>query len=128
MRVLVQGRDRPASEEADGSSPSIIQVHSKLIAQIQVSARLESELAYLHRLTSHSYDTFGSAGKENLGRSLNKGKWREEESEGIQIKNDLLQADLEAMRRRVLSEITEKNKLLEEIGDLKKTHRKQLAQ
>jgi hypothetical protein len=31
------------------------------------------------------------------------------------------------MRRRVLTEITEKNRLLEEMGDLKKRHRKELA-
>ena len=31
------------------------------------------------------------------------------------------------MRRRVLTEITEKNRLLEEIGDLKKRYRKELA-
>jgi hypothetical protein len=39
----------------------------------------------------------------------------------------LLQADLDAMRRRVLAEITEKNRLLEEMSDLKKRHRKELA-
>jgi|LakMenEpi03Aug12_release.lakeMendotaPanAssembly.Ray.scaffolds.fasta_scaffold1507279_2 hypothetical protein len=31
------------------------------------------------------------------------------------------------MRHRVLTEITEKNRLLEEMGDLKKRHRKELA-
>lgn len=41
-------------------------------------------------------------------------------------KTELLQADLEAMRNKVLAEITEKNKLKEEIKEIRSGHKKEL--
>jgi hypothetical protein len=106
----------------------LTEVHAKLMAQIEVCREQESRIIILQRQAHQGhgeiYDTFGrkANNKENLGA------YRQEEShEGVQIKNDLLQADLEAMRHRVLTEITEKNHLLEEMGDLKKRHRRELA-
>jgi hypothetical protein len=39
----------------------------------------------------------------------------------------LLQADLEAMRSKVLTEITEKNKLKEDIKEIRTAHKKELS-
>ncbi len=66
-----------------------------------------------HRGSTHkaSYDTFG--GRQNISDDYEHAANCDQSQESYFIKNELLQADLEAMRRRVLSEITEKNKLLE---------------
>lgn len=72
-----------------------------------------------------SYDTFG--GRQSISEGYEQAGRCEQSQESYFIKNELLQADLEAMRRRVLTEITEKNKLLEEMGQMKKKHRRQMG-
>jgi hypothetical protein len=104
------------SEEVALLQAKLAEVHGRLMAQIEICQQQQTHIIFLE--TGHAAL---SRGKENQGRN-----W-EESREGSDIKNELLQADLEAMRRRVLAEITEKNRLLEEMGDLKKRHRKEMA-
>lgn len=96
------------------------------MAQIDLCRQQENELIHIHHSDGHGeiYETFG---RKPISKENSVPNWQEDSREGYQLKNDLLQADLEAMRHRVLTEITEKNRLLEEMGDLKKRHRRELS-
>lgn len=84
-------------------------------------------MGFAQRGSTHkaSYDTFG--GRQSISEGYDQVGHCDQSQESYFIKNDLLQADLEAMRRRVLAEITEKNKLLEEMGQMKKKHRREMG-
>ncbi len=111
-------------EEIEILKAKLIEVHNKLIDQLDICK--EQQLAIidlakrLEKAENNSFETFNyqSFGhqsrqlQENLPFNISKASAQDSEY-SHRAKTDLLQADLEAMRNKVLAEITEKNLLKE---------------
>ena len=114
-----------------------MELHNKLIDQLDICKEQELTIIELtkkhspHSSTPSAFDTFQyqsfghhthDSYKENL--APNSITYHHDSTSSHHAKTELLQADLEAMRAKVLAEITEKNKLKEEVKDIRNSHKK----
>ena len=118
----------------------LLEVHSKLIDQLDRCKEQQLKIIELNKKImnsqSHGFDTFQyqSFGqhsshdmlKENYAQNYRHSD-NHDSRQSQQTKTQLLQADLQAMRSKVLAEITEKNRLKEEIKEMRAQHKRQLS-
>lgn len=110
-------------------------MHNKLIDQLDICKeqeltiiQLSSQLQLQNSQTTpaFNYQSFGNQPPAQENRPPNHSA--HDSAASHQTKTELLQADLEAMRSKVLNEITDKNRLKEESRELKARHRREMGE
>ncbi len=123
-------------EEIGILQEKVMELHNKLLDQLDLCKEKELTIIELTRKASHTnssaafdtfkYQSFGQHSydsKEN--HTPNYSAFPHHDSTNSQhAKTELLQADLEAMRAKVLAEITEKNRLKEEVKEIRSINKK----
>ena len=103
-------------------------MHQKLMDQLDVCKEQELTIINLTQQPQQpptDFDTFnqhsfGQGTKENIVPN------QHDSEQSHHYKTELLQADLEAMRNKVLVEITQKNQLKEQIREINGQHQKEM--
>ncbi len=116
-----------------------MEIHNKLIDQLDICKEQQLTIIDLNKKLSEvganrntafdtfKYQSFGQHSDAKENQTPNYRVYHQHDSREYNTKAELLQADLQAMRSKVLTEITEKNKLKEDIKQIRNTHKKELS-
>lgn len=100
------------------------EMHGKLLAQLDVCQQqqitIHQQEATICQLAPHSPDPTSFRNPSFPAPPTD----RYDSLQSQLGKNELLQADLEAMRARILTEITEKNRIREEMEEMQRKYRR----
>lgn len=113
----------------------VMEMHTKLMDQLDICKEQELLIIRLSQQagdqSQQDFDTFnqhsfGYSSKENTAPNHPR-PGQHDSTQSQAHKNELLQADLEAMRNKVLVEITQKNQLKEQMREMGGQHQREMS-